>query len=390
MANPGPVTQASVDPNFVGAVVAGRKTALPPARARLTGWLRASLLDGFAWAFTTPILRLSTGAWPTRADVAAFRSAFRRFTPLPPLMRALANTPSGRHHLTRAMLASWLLADEDYQGELRRQLPRDEGVAGNCLRVWTGPKVTFLHIEKTAGMAVTQVLNEQFHPLQIDADLRRAFPPHVLTPLPPFLIGRVRRCSLVWGHYDVPSIRRLGDDRFTFTFLREPRARILSLYAYWRGQAALGLGWDGKNQAVLMAQRLSLIEFLNTDDPTVTDYIDNGYVRRLTGQYRSCHAVDPLQAAPGHWLDEAMRALDDLDFVGLTEDTQGSMDRLGQMLDFAPPARMPKVNVTQGDAGKRTIDPEVEAALDRLTALDRELYAAARARFHGERVQLVA
>jgi len=46
--------------------------------------------------------------------------------------------------------------------------------------------------------------------------------------------------------------------------------------------------------------------------------------------------------------------------------------------------------VTQGDAGKRTIDPEVEAALDRLTALDRELYAAARARFHGERVQLVA
>jgi hypothetical protein len=314
--------------------------------------------------------------------MAAFRAAFRRFTPLPPLLRALANVPAGRQQLTRAMLASWLLADEAYRGELRQQLRPQGGMAGDCLRVWTGPKVTFLHLEKTAGMAVTQVLTEQFHPLQLDADLRRAFPPHVLTPLPPFLLDRVRRCSLVWGHYDLPSIRRLGDDRFTFTFLREPRARILSLYSYWRGQAALGLGWDGKNQAVLMAQRLSLVEFLNTDDPTVTDYIDNGYVRRLTGQYRSCHAIDPLQEAPGHWLEAALRALDIFDFVGLTEETQGSMQRLGRMLEFTPPARMPKVNVTQREASMRGADPEVDAALERLTALDSQIYAVAAKRFH--------
>ncbi len=123
------------------------------------------------------------------------------------------------------------------------------------------------------------MLSAQFHPLQIDADLRRAFPPHVLTPLPPFLLDRVRRCALVWGHYDVPSIRRLGADRFTFTLLREPKARIVSLYRYWRGQAALDLGWNGMNQPVLAAQRLSLAEFLATDDPWILDYIDNFYVR---------------------------------------------------------------------------------------------------------------
>src|SRR5271156_1903758 len=45
---------------------------LPPpsaVRARLTGWARAKVLDSFAWLFARPILRLSTGAWPTPADV---------------------------------------------------------------------------------------------------------------------------------------------------------------------------------------------------------------------------------------------------------------------------------------------------------------------------------
>jgi hypothetical protein len=365
------------------AAAAPRKRAMTPGavRGRVLGWLRAALLDGFAWAFTKPILRLSTGAWPAPEDVVAFRAAFRRFTPLPPLLRALANVPSGRHQLTRAMLASWLLADESYRGELRRQLRPQDAAPGDCLRIWTGPKVTFLHIEKTAGMAVTQVLTEQFHPLQLDADLRRAFPPHVLTPLPPFLLPHVRRCSLVWGHYDVPSIRRLGDDRFVMTFLREPRARILSLYSYWRGQAALGLGWDGKNQAILMAQRLSLLDFLNSDDPLIVDYIDNGYVRRLTGRYASFQEQDPLVEDPAGSLDAALRSLEAFDFVGLTEDTQGSMQRLGRMLGFTPPARMPKVNVTQRD-GAAQPNADIDAALNRLTALDREVYTAAFMKYH--------
>ena len=177
-------------------------------------------------------------------------------------MRGLASVPAGREQLTRAMLASWLLADAGYRGAPDRGVDgRDDPRPGNALRVWSGPPVTFLHLEKTAGMSVVAAFTAQFHPLQIDADLRRAFPPHVLSPLPPFLLPRVRRCAFVWGHYDVPSIRRLGPGRFTFTLLRDPAARIVSLYRYWRGQAALDLGWNGMNAPVLAAQRLSLAEF---------------------------------------------------------------------------------------------------------------------------------
>jgi uncharacterized membrane protein YkvA (DUF1232 family) len=351
-------------------------------RARLAAWLRAAVLDSFAGLFARPILRLAIGAWPAPAEVAVFRAAFRRFTPLPPLLRGLAMLPAGRHQLTRAMLASWLLADESYRGHLRAELLPEPSPgaapAGNCLRIWTGQKVTFLHLEKTAGMAVTEVLAAQFHPLQIDADLRRAFPPHVLTPLPPFLLPQVRRCALVWGHYDVPSIRRLGEGRFSFTLLREPKARILSLYRYWRGQAALDLGWNGMNQPVLAAQRLSLAAFLATDDPWILDYIDNFYVRRLTGQYCSFGGRDPLRAAPEEWRARALQELARFDFVGLTEDTAGSMSRLADMLGFPAPARVPRVNVTQADDNKTVAnDPAVAAALDRLTWLDQTIYAAA-------------
>ena len=79
---------------------------------RLASSGRALALDGFAATLAVPMLRLATGAWPTAAEAAAFRRAFRRFTPLPPLMRGLATVPAGREQLTRAMLASWLLAGE--------------------------------------------------------------------------------------------------------------------------------------------------------------------------------------------------------------------------------------------------------------------------------------
>jgi uncharacterized membrane protein YkvA (DUF1232 family) len=367
-------------------VAAARAGGAAPRRQLCpAAWLRAMVLDMVAMLFAAPLLRLATGAWPAGAEVAAFRRAFRHFTPLPPLLRAVAAVPAGREQLTRAMLAGWLQADASYRARLCAEAAHadaPEPGAGNSLSVWSGPNVTFLHLEKTAGMSVVAALSAHFHPLQIDADLRRAFPPHVLTPLPPFLVPRLRRCALVWGHYDLPSIRRLGEGRFTFTFLRDPASRIVSLYRYWRAQAARDLGWNGMNQPVLAAQRLTLVEFLESDDPWILDYIDNFYVRRLTGRYALGQAADPLAGDPEGLLRAALLALDAFDFIGLTERTGESLARLGGRLGFPPPAQPPRVNVTRQDREAGLDDPAVRKALARLTRLDRVIYDAAVARFH--------
>ncbi len=353
--------------------------ALAPGRSvgRFAAWMRAMVLDCFAAVFAVPMLRLATGVWPSRSDVGTFRHAFRRFMPLPPLMRALATVPAGREQLTRAMLASWLLADETYQGRLRGALA-GAAPTGDHLRVWSGPPVTFLHFEKTAGMAMVGALAAQFHPLQIDADPRRAHPPHLFSALPPCLVPRVRRRMLVWGHYDIEAVRRLGPGRFTFTMMREPRARIRSLYLYWRGQAGLGLGWDGMNQPVLAAQRLDFVSFLRSTDPAVLNYIDNFYVRRLTGRYVGLDGTDPLARDPAGSLQAAFDTLATFDFVGLTEDSEGSLAILAERLDFPAPA-MRHVNVTavRGCAEAGENNPRVRALLGRLTSLDATLYAAA-------------
>ncbi len=361
------------------------RAALPASwRDARIAWaqkMRQALLDGFAHVFASPLLRLAMGRWPTAPEVAAFRHAFRRFAPVPPLMRALASVPAARHQVMRTMLTSWMLADETYRGRLRAELGSADEAGGDHLEVWLGPKVTFLHLEKTAGMAVTSVLMARFHPMQIDPDPRRTYPPHVLTPLPPFLIDRVKRYALVWGHYDLPSIRRLGNDRFVFTMLREPRARVVSLYRYWRSTAAQDVGWAGANAPVLAAQRLSLLDFLQSEDPAIIDYIDNFYVRRLTGAYASGSDVDPLRADPVRYLGQALDGLASLDFVGLTEDADGAVRGLAACLGFTAPATTPRVNVTRagGDAAEMR-PPAIQAALDRLTGLDSMVYEAAKRR----------
>jgi uncharacterized membrane protein YkvA (DUF1232 family) len=356
-----------------------------PAAGGLKARLRGLALNGFAWAFSPMILRLATGAWPAPMDVARFRRGFRHFTPLPPLLRGLMLVPSARPHLMRTMLANWLAADEAYQGALRQDLGTQAPTGGDCLRVWTGPKLTFMHLEKTAGMALVQTLSDHFHPLQIDTDPRRAFPAHVLSALPTSAVPHIRRSALVWGHYDIAALRRLGfgapgHDRFTFTVLREPRARIVSLYRYWRAQAALDLGWNGMNAAVLAAQRLSLAEFLQSDDPLLLDYIDNFYVRRLTGQYSSFGA-DALALDPQACLAEAQRTLAQFDFIGICEDMAGTLAGLASRLDFPPPKHIHRVNASPAGAPLLAADPAVDASLARLTRLDREIYVVAVARF---------
>ena len=82
----------------------------------------------------------------------------------------------------------------------------------------------------------------------------------------------------------MPTFRRFDPDRAVFTVLREPRARLVSLYHYWRSVDPAKIDPE-ISFAVGCAHRLSLEDFLNVDDPYLTDSIDNIYVRRLTGFY---------------------------------------------------------------------------------------------------------
>jgi hypothetical protein len=338
-----------------------------------------------------PLLRLALGRWPGEEECRCFRFAFgAEEQAVPALLRSVANVPAARAHLTRSMLQAWMAANEPYAGLLRREShPEGTAMLGDPLRVWNGPPVAFLHLEKTAGSSLVEALTAQFHPLQIDPDPHRTCPPHALTPILPHAVPGIGRHALVWGHYDLPSLCRLGPDRFILTVLREPKARLLSLYRFWR--ATLREGSATIPSPGVAAAQGSLLQFLRSNDPLVRNALDNCYVRRLTGLYATRPDEDPLAADPAGALERALGALDRLDFVGISEEMDASLSALGTILGFPAPCRAPRVNVTATNAAaapdrfrhvERPPVGEAEArALEELTRLDQAVYAAAYRRF---------
>ncbi|WP_428376860.1 YkvA family protein [Lichenicoccus sp.] len=356
---------------------------------RLTqGGIRAVLPIGRLVAAATPgqfILRLILGRWPDKQEQQAFlRGLAATSHSLPPLLRAIAYVPAAAPLLSRGMLLS--AAGEQAGDRAPGGSPlSDAQMRGNLLTIWRGPKVRFLHFEKTAGSSLVVALQSQFHPLQIHSATAlktiAALEPDRLS----CLVAAHRRADLAWGHYDLPSLLCLdGDDPcFRLCLLRDPRQRILSLYYFWKGNL------DEPGRHVRLARENDLLAFLRLREPAIRNEIDNLYVRRLTGLYAT-DAADPLDAGPDQALQAARQAIGTLDFVGLSERLGDSLAVLGAVLGFTPPRRTPKVNV-QADLerhalkpvraiARETITPEIDAELASLTRLDIVLYRSAERR----------
>ena len=333
----------------------------------------AGLLGRFA-------LRLMLGRWPDPDELLAFCNGFDASAHgLPPLLRAVAYVPAARTLLNRAMLLSAQRSGSSTRLGTAQMM-------GDPMTLWRGPRVRFLHLEKTAGSSLIVALAAQFHPLQIHSDTdRRGRSPEQHWRQRESEAAH-RQAAAVWGHYDLPTLRRLDGDQpcFRFCLLREPRQRILSLYYFWRSNE------EEQSGSVRFAHENRLLPFLRVQDPDIRNDVDNMYVRRLTGLYATGSA-DPVRDAPEAALAEALAALDGLDLVGISDRLGDSLSVLGRMLGFTPPPRTPQVNV-QVNAERNALlpvrptarephTPEIEAELDRLTRLDAVLYRHAEQRF---------
>ena len=331
------------------------------------------------------VLRLVLGRWPDSQEQEAFlRGLSATSHSLPPLLRAIAYVPAAAPLLSRGMLLS-ATADQSTGCGASAPALSDAQMRGNLLTIWRGPKVRFLHFEKTAGSSLVVALQSQFHPLQIHSETALKTIVAVKPDRLAALIQAHRRADLAWGHYDLPSLLDLDGDApcYRLCLLREPAQRILSLYYFWKGNL------DEPGRHVRLARDNGLLGFLRLREPAIRNEIDNLYVRRLTGLYAT-DAGDPLESAPEQALRAARQAIARLDFVGLSERLGDSLKVLGDQLGFTPPQRTPRVNV-QADLERNALRPvkaipretpnaEIEAELASLTRLDRVLYQAAERR----------
>lgn len=370
---------------------------------RLRGQSRTDLrrklgADAFALTLGPLLIRLALGRRPTTAEIGLFRRGIRtRFVDMPDLFRGLMLLGDARHLMHRATHLAIHhqternvidpFGDRAFPGGI----PSVPDLAGNIATAWTGPKLAFMHLEKCGGIALIRWLSGQFHPAQIDPDEFRAAPAHNFYRAPPGLGRTCARYPLLWGHYGLPALERIDPTRFIFTILREPRARLVSLYNYWRAVNPAIIDDLEHDPIVGSAHRNDLLAFLRDPEPLLRDYLDNFYVRRLTGHHLTGATQNPLTETPAAALAEALAALDRLGFVGITERMDETAARLASLIGATPPASTLRANIAAENhadpSGKfrpaqtAGLTPEIDAELDRLTTLDRPLYAEALARF---------
>lgn len=237
------------------------------------------------------------------------------------------------------------------------------------------PRLVFLHHPRTGGTSLHESFAAAFRPEEICPERFARLHEHA-----PEALARFRLFS---GHYRHDQFWAIAPPRLLVTVLREPRARILSLWRYWRSLdpalvAAHGL--EGPRRA----QALPLAGFLRDGHPAVRLAIDNAMTCHLAGDAMPLGGgrfgrftdggATPLGAEA--LLDRAGRMLFRYDVVGFSDALDAVRARVALLLGRALPP-LGRCNAT-ALAGPEAQDAAVAAALDQLTALDAALLAHAR------------
>ncbi len=358
--------------------------------------LRRYCLRCGALVFGGAVLRLCLGRWPDRDETRLFRAGIADGEAvLPPILRGLHGVPAAKEPIGNLavlnLVREGVVRKPPDLGPLRVPMPPQPG---NPLSYWDGPALSFLHFEKTAGTSVASLLTGLFHPLQIDDDPERGTAPHVLSAFPISRADEFSHKAFVWGHYDLPALRRLDPTRPVITTLRRPRERVLSLYRFWRSVDPRLVRGGHVSFNVAAAHEMDLLSFLRSDDPLIRNYVDNVYVRRLTGTYVLANEDDDLHGDPFLYLDRALRELQELQFVGIVEQMDVSLLALADLIGIRLPSRPPRRNGFDEFRAGRTrgfrsierpeVSPAIELELARLTRLDDVVYEAAVARLRAD------
>jgi hypothetical protein len=185
--------------------------------------------------------------------------------------------------------------------------------------------------------------------------------------------------DIVIGHFALPSLqagRQLSD---IVMILREPRARLISHYSFWRGWTdAAHDDWEPYG-ASRRAAELDWPDFV--EDPSIAAQTDNVALRLLLGDDPRVPIDDFIDPADSDSLvADAIERLARLGHVDVIEHGDAVWGRLGAWIGHD--LRAERRNETVDASGRPTdwprwFTPRSALALCRRTALDRELWNAA-------------
>lgn len=186
--------------------------------------------------------------------------------------------------------------------------------------VITRPLV-FLHIPKTAGTSLIELLARNFDAGDVCriTDIHRTL--SEITADVEVAVAEGKR--LICGHFPYAAIAPLRHEVTPFTVLRHPIDRIVSLYKFWRVQDPDRAGGPAARFACALARNLDFDRFLASDHPLIVSATRDEMCKSLAAPNTANTIADRLGSASAN-----LAAMS----FGLVEDMPRTLRLLSQRL----------------------------------------------------------
>jgi hypothetical protein len=222
----------------------------------------------------------------------------------------------------------------------------------------------FLHIQKTGGTSILEAVRRFYGASLVSHGGCWGYRPESL-----------QNVGFISGHFGFDYARGLLPGRFSFTLLRDPVARVLSMYFFCRGR-------DPQEFVIYeRASSLALEEFLlaGFTDPWVKKNIWNNQVWQLAHGYAHLDGRTISDFDEEELLAMAKRHLHQLSYVGFTESIEQDLPEILAGLGIPSPGEVPKANITPVKPASSAIPKSIYELVQSLTRLDSQLYDYAKA-----------
>lgn len=214
-------------------------------------------------------------------------------------------------------------------------------------------KIVSCHVPKSAGFSFQKHLLHLFGKRVFWDYNHTDRPGYKSGPIKPHLLAelRTKKTTVIHGHFfmykyhAIPGLQRV-------MWFRDPVDRLLSHYYYWLKAPDK----DHPNYMKLVEGGLSVIEFAKLPE------LRNIYTRFLDGT-----------------------PIDELDWIGLLEDYQDSLDLFYAMYAVTKDPKKLDIHLNKNESrGKEgySLDEDSRKIIETLNARDMELYKAAKDRYH--------
>jgi hypothetical protein len=220
-------------------------------------------------------------------------------------------------------------------------------------------KLLFMHIPKTAGTSFRLFLNRFTEKIFIVRGEGEYLAPN--------------DTCLFTGHFGFAHSKHYTHSH-SFTILRDPIERIVSLYRYGSSEASR---WSLSDQV----RTLNFYQWISSDNPEVIRQIDSCYVRTITDDL-----PEPFESRVTDSFNLALKRYSEFSAVGDQSNLKPFCQKVASLLDvpiFIMPLRNHSEHhfLTIGKYPPRPkLTPEIQDRLGQLTRLDYEVYNRFRAK----------